>query len=49
LQATKNELLATFRAELLAQTHTMVRTVVFTNAASVIAVAGIAFAAARLT
>ncbi len=44
LEATKQELLATFRAELNGQTRTMI----FAMSASVVSVAGLAFAAGRL-
>ena len=49
IEATKHELIATFRGELVQQTRTMMRTVVLANSASVVTVAGLAFAAARLT
>jgi hypothetical protein len=49
LDATKHELIAGFRGELVQQTRTMMRTVVLANSASVVTVAGLAFAAARLT
>lgn len=45
LEGAKHEILATVRAELIRQTHTMV----MAQAGTVLAVAGLAFAAARLT
>lgn len=45
IEATEYKLMATFRAELIRQTHTMV----LAQAGTVLAVAGLAFAAARLT
>jgi hypothetical protein len=45
IDSTKHELLATFRAELVRQTHAMVLAL----AGTILAVAGLAFAAARLT
>ncbi len=49
IDSTKYELLATMREEFVKQTHATVRTMVLGNAATVAVVAGIAFAAARLT
>lgn len=48
LDALEQRLLATFRAELNAQTRTMVLASVTATTTSVVAVAGLAFAAARL-
>ncbi|MGH2747337.1 MAG: hypothetical protein ACRDKB_05380 [Actinomycetota bacterium] len=52
LEATKHELVATFRAELnaatQAQTRTMITAMVGITSSAVLAVAGLAFAAARL-
>jgi hypothetical protein len=45
IEATEHKVLATFRAELIRQTHSMV----LAQAGTVLAVAGLAFAAARLT
>jgi hypothetical protein len=44
----KQELLATFRAELNTQTRAMITAMVWANSISVLTVAGLAFAAARL-
>lgn len=48
LDALEHELLATFRAELNAQTRTMVQWLIFATSASTVAVAALAFGAARL-
>jgi hypothetical protein len=45
----KAEVTATVRGEMIQQTHQMVRWFVIGNAATVAAIAGVAFAAARLT
>ena len=49
VEGAKHELVGVFRGELVQQTRTMMRTVVLANSASVVTVAGLAFAAARLT
>ncbi len=48
LDSLRNELLATFRAELNAQTRTMVNWLIFATSASTLTVAVLAFGAARL-
>jgi hypothetical protein len=48
LDALRNELLAHFRAELNAQTRTMVQWLIFATSASTVTVAALAFGAARL-
>lgn len=48
LEATKNELLATFRAEQNTQTRSMIQAMIFATSASTVTVAALAFAAARL-
>ena len=49
LQATKHELLATFQQELHSEIHSAVRSLTLVMSSMFIAIAGIAFAAARLT
>lgn len=48
LEATKYELLATFRAEMNAQTRTMMTAMIWMTSGLALTVAGLAFAAARL-
>ncbi|MGH2703153.1 MAG: hypothetical protein ACRDJ2_15430 [Actinomycetota bacterium] len=48
LEALENRLLATFRAELNAQTRAMVHWLIFATSASTVTVAALAFGAARL-
>ncbi|MGH2746415.1 MAG: hypothetical protein ACRDKB_00615 [Actinomycetota bacterium] len=47
-EAFEQRLLATFRAELNAQTRTMVQWLIFATTGATVAVGGLAFAAARL-